>query len=85
MGAPRMPLPGMAGPRPNMPMGLSPGMGSQARPMYGSGVMGVSGSYGPISLDAGGGSSGAFSFMSGSSSDAFDFVGAELSKNKRAL
>lgn len=85
MGAPRMPIPGMAGPRPNMPMGLSPGMGSQARPMCGSGMMGVSGSYGPISLDAGGGSSGAFSFMSGSSSDAFDFVGAELSKNKRAL
>jgi hypothetical protein len=75
----------MAGPRPGMPMGLSPGMGPPARPMIGTGMMGVSGSYGPISLDAGDGSNGAFSFMSGSNSDAFDFVGAELSKNKRAL
>lgn len=80
VGAPRMPMHGMAGPR---PMGMPPGMPS--RPMGGSGMMGVSGSNGPISLDGGAGSNGAFSFMSGSNNDAFDFVGAELSKNKRAL
>ena len=81
MGAPRM----MAGPRPGMPIGMMPQMGVHAGPACVPPIMGVGGSSKPISLDGADGSNGAFSFVNGSNNDAFDFVGAELSKNKRAL